>query len=289
MTPPVFVFQSVSKYGTANPIVARLALQSFEMLKSIDLTDKERETASKQLYDLHNRLLRCYDCIRNLHERNEETIEKTGQIFAARNRSIPFIIGLQDEVETFLTSAKQYLRDLVAPMNVIYRSNLKHDAAVFWDKAGKSSAAEKWAAANIGADVGLVKILRDDADWIGELIKRRNAMEHPGDRSGTLVIENYRFTGPTVAPPQWRRDVEGREGDRSPILQDLDTYLVNLLEFGEEIVAHGVKARPLHEHLELYQIPEERRDPKNPARFQVGLDAFLMERLRQADEASRET
>jgi hypothetical protein len=286
MKPPVFVFQSVSNHGTSNPIVARLALQSFEMMKWVDLTEKEREAANKQLFDLHGRLLRCFECVRTLRQRESETLEKTRQIAANQNRTIPFVIGLQDEVETFLTSAKQFLRDLVGPFNTIYRANLKNDAAVFWDKAGGASAAEKWATAHFGTDNSLALLLREDAFWIGELIKRRNAREHPGDLSGTLVIENYRFVGPAVSAPSWRRDTKLGDGERSPVLPDLERHLIALLEFGEELIAQAVKLRPAHNHLEVYEIPEDKRDQKNPARFRVSLDAILLKSLAEADATS---
>ncbi|MBY5775678.1 hypothetical protein [Rhizobium leguminosarum] len=196
---------------------------------------------------------------------------------------MPYLINMDDDVENFLTSAKQYLRDLVAPFNKIFRATLKEDASVFWDSKGvDNSDAAVWSARAYGDDHSLTKTLRGDAPWIAELIKRRNAMEHPGGRCGTLILENYRLAGPTFAMPSWRRDSAGTKGNSSLLLPDLDHYLIAMLELGEEIVAQGVKIRPVHEHLDVYEIPADKRDRSNPKRFKVGLDTFLSEKLAEA-------
>lgn len=277
--------QSISNHGTSNPIVARLGLQSIELLNWVDISDVERDDASSLIFELHKKLLRCHDCLEKLKENDRATVAGIRNIFGSGAMAIPYLINLQDEVENFLMVAKQYLRDIVAPINKIYRENLNEDSSIFWDKKGLASKAEAWAECKYGAGHRLTQMFRADATWIAELVKRRNAMEHPGGHSGSLILQNYRVVGPTIASPRWRRDVNGQHGQSSLILPDLELALTRLLEFGEEIVAQCVLTRPIHEHFTIYEIPPEKRSPDNPARFKVGPDAFLLERLAEAEGA----
>ncbi|MBY5327189.1 hypothetical protein [Rhizobium leguminosarum] len=285
MRKPVFIMQKISSHGTSNPIVARLGLQSIDLLKWVDISDRERDSASSLMFELHKKLLRCYDCLERLKENDRAAIDGTKNGFGNGAMAIPYLINLQDEVENFLTVAKQYLRDIVAPINKLYRANLNEDSSIFWDKGGLDSKAAAWAERNYGFEHRLTQMFLTDATWIAELVKRRNAMEHPGGKSGSLILQNYRVVGPTIASPGWRRDVNGQQGQSSLILPDLELALTRLLEFGEDIVAQCVLTRPIHEHFTIYETPPERRSPGNPARFKVGPDAFLLKSLAEAESA----
>ncbi len=57
-----FILKKVSDHGTSNPIVARLGVQTSDLIKFYPITDKQRE----DVFDIYHqkvrpRLLQCYE------------------------------------------------------------------------------------------------------------------------------------------------------------------------------------------------------------------------------------
>jgi len=74
----------------------------------------------------------------------------------------------------------------------------------------------------------------DESLWIRPLVRMRNAVEHPGGRSGTLHVEN--FTAEVVAStimvlePVWYLNND----EKSPIVRDMGVFTDNLLTLCEQ-------------------------------------------------------
>ncbi|AVA22787.1 hypothetical protein [Rhizobium sp. NXC24] len=269
---PTFVFQQVSNHGASHPVVARLTLQTFELLNAVHIEKETREAIMEVYMGLQTRLLHCYDLADRIFDERERTLNAFLLELRKGNTSVPFIIDLQVNAESFLLAAKQYLRDLVKPLNLLFGANLPIEASIFWDKTGAgNSQIVKWATAEFGKDHSITKMFSDDHDWIAELVKKRNAVEHPGGKNGTLIIENFKLKGGRVVAPSWYRD-GSKNPTPSDILSDILATRENMLTLGEDIVAHAVEQKGMSKALQIAEIPVEERDPKTPIRLQIVLN-----------------
>src|SRR3984893_4474676 len=80
--------------------------------------------------------------------------------------------------------------------------------------------------------------------WISDIIKLRNAVEHPGGHSGTLVIENFKMTPVGLTPPTWTR-VGNEPRPSTFVFHDLDAFQHNMLTFAEDILLFGIANHPI--------------------------------------------
>ncbi len=268
---PTFIFHKMSNHGASHPVVARLTMQTDDLLRAVDIGQKARDDIMQVYFGLQNRLLHCYDLADKIFEARKRTLNEYVEQLRQGNNSIPFVIDLQMNAESFLLASKPYIRDLVKAINLLFGAKLPVDAKVFWDKTGAgNSDIVKWATAEFGKDHPITKMFADDDGWIAEMIKKRNAVEHPEDKNGTLVIENYRFKNGRVLPPSWYRD-GSKNPNPSDIFADIATMRENMLTLGEDIVALALDHKGLSKVLRIVEIPVEKRDPKVPKRLQIGL------------------
>ena len=198
-----------------------------------------------------------------------------------RIRAVPHIIGLQKIAEGFLYDAKNYLRDLLAFFRILYDCKL-NEASAFADLRGKGeSEIVKWAASKFGNDHELTRLLRSEDAWCAELIRKRNAVEHPGEKSGSLTVENIRRSPDPdrYIPPTWIRT----GSEESSILKDMDTCLDNMLTLAEDLLAFAVLDKSKFKQIAIRQIPVEDRDPKCPVRLRVGLSPEFSAKIRTSN------
>lgn len=283
-----FDMQLISNHGSANPIVARLTLQTVELLKWVDIADADQHRLTGLIHQAHLRLLRCYDHAYRIKLGERDQLEQW-QVDALINpRKLPYIISLEAEVEGFLMTATQYLRDLVPVFNTLWGAALQPEARRFWKMRSPLSEAEKWSIQTLGSNHPLVPFLGRNEPWIAELIKRRNAVEHREDGRDRLIIDNFRPLGPTLTNPAWGRETPTRKAEMSPIVPGMEELLSLLLSFGEELFVIAVMAKPLWKHSVVREIPEEARNPICPIRFTMTLDEEMAKRLAEAGLAKSE-
>jgi hypothetical protein len=260
LTPTNIVRQHVSIYGTSHPVVARLLMQSRELLPWAGLPNEKQDVVYGIHYELKNRLLKCHESYTRLLAEKKRTLQ-TPQLD-------PYLIGLKNEAETFLYDSKNYFRDLLGIINVFFRTNFK-EARDFYDASGKGDGElTGWASRQFGPTDPFTEMLRTEQDWIGELIRKRNAVEHPGEYSGTLTIENFtprsdgRFT-----PPSWHRD------NLSPtdLLADIEVAMDNMLTLAEDILVACITKTTKWPIIKFVAIPEQDRKPDCPMRIIVQL------------------
>jgi hypothetical protein len=267
-----FEIRKISDVGTRNPIVARLAVQTIELIKFLNVTEEQRELV-KVLYleTLKSRLIRCErkkdDLVRKLIEANE-LIEREKHS-DARIKSVPHVIDLQGSVESFLYEAKNYLRDLLQLFAILYGSTLK-DGSDFTDLRGRGqSNLVEWATLTFGDQHHLTQLLVTEQEWTSKLVRSRNAVEHPGGKSGSLTIQNIRAhpTLPKFIPPTWQ--LTGHT--ESDIVTDMSVGVDNCLTLAEDLLVHAIIEKPIFKGIEFYQIPEDKRDATCPIRIRTTL------------------
>jgi hypothetical protein len=277
MNPPIhpkpFVVQKRSNHGTSNPIVARLSLQTNELLQFADLTKEAKEQVFRIYHDdMQRSLLRCYDALTHLRQAREATLQEVAAAVDQGARSVPFIIGLEDEVNTFLYEAKLYLRDALQVLNVFFGTTFVEASRLTrWNDKGKEKdgAVITWATKTFGPSDNFTLMLRSEERWVSDLIKFRNAVEHL-DGDSVMVLENYRATSYGHLDPSWRRD--GKDARPETLLfPDMEVFLENLLTFGEDLLVCSIQQRPISPHIGFALIPSEERLPECPVRVRAVL------------------
>ena len=126
--------------------------------------------------------------------------------------------------------AKNVMRDMTGLLRIIFGTTFS-DASDLWGKQRGMSDVAKLAERTLGPGSRLTRLFIDYDDWIGEVIRRRNALEHPGGRSGTLVIKNYLVSGNgRLQEPIWQFAGE----EPSNLIVDLMNFYDGLLVLAEE-------------------------------------------------------
>lgn len=276
-------------HGVSHPVVARLAVQTSELVGFSTLS-KEKRDAICELYmsDLQRRLLKCHDIFNRLQTATREaaaSAEKDQESATGRVVMLPAVVGLVDETESFLYEVKNYLRDLLHLFRILFDYPEEIEASKFYDpKDGGDSKLVKWASATFGDKDQLTILLRSEQGWIGQLIRKRNAIEHPGGRSGTLAIHNVRMRADRrFIAPSWSLDGE----PETDIYTEMSVAMENLLTIGEDLLAISLKKFFGELPVEFYEIPLEQRDALIPKRLKAGLRPELMHKLNEQIRADK--
>jgi len=259
----------------SHPVVARLGLQTHQIVRYSSLSKADQD-AVVQLYlaTLQPRLLKCEDIFERLQKLTGEAWEHARKQQRQAKGSIaflPVVIGLEGEAESFLYEVKNYLRDLLHLFRIVFGYKDVEASKLYDAKGNGDSAVVKWAAQQFGDADQLTRLLRTEQRWVGQMIRMRNAVEHPGGKSGTLIIQNVRPTPEGFIPPTWNLDGEP-EGD---ISTDMQTAMSNMLTIAEELFIICIEKNVMSPNVAFYEIPEKDRDQQTPLRFRVGLQPDL--------------
>jgi hypothetical protein len=272
------VFQQISNHGTSHPVVARLQVQIGELLKSTSLKEEERQAIFGASFEASMRLIQCWD-IRDKLSADCNKLETEFQPPEPNKApTIPSIVGLRHEAETFLYEAKNFLRDLTVVINTV--CGTEFDQAGQFSRLRNKDESEigRWAVIRFGEVDPISKFLRAHTNWLGQIVKMRNAVEHPGGRSGTLEIFNYEMA-PNIGiiRPAWRL----RDASPTSIVDDMSRVCDGLFGFAEELIVLLIEKFLPEGLFEIHQIPEEQINPQCPLRFRVGLSEQMIEKFAQ--------
>jgi len=233
---PLFEVKKALDHGVTNPIVARLTLQILDILEKTTLSQEKRdEIGGVFMNSLVRKLLRCWEIEQRLRDDWEKSVanfKPPGPGAAAVE--VPQISRLREDCEEFLYSAKNFLRDLV----VVYSSlhGTKYKEASDWTPVGKrTDSVMTHAQDKYGATHPNAKYFAQLPACVSPFIEMRNAVEHPGERSGTLITDNIALKdGRELVPPRWRREKNGVIAyGPVPIIDDMSVALKNLLILAE--------------------------------------------------------
>ncbi|MGZ8096704.1 MAG: hypothetical protein ACXWUD_10745 [Methylosarcina sp.] len=264
-----FILKQVSDVGSGNPIVARLSLQFRSILDfySFDYITKE-SIQSVLCNDIQKRLIACDRLAKEVIDEIEKVLNElieNGLKTQSGRRVIesPYIINLEERIESYLYNAKSCLRDSLKIYNIVFNTNFteaRYDKAI------------EWAEREFGNDDAIAKFLKANHElWIRKLVKMRNAIEHPGCHSGLLHIKNFDFVttdgGTVIQEPIWYLN------DDSPttIRSNIHVFVKNILELTEAIVLSVLDKQEKSSMLHILEIPENQRREEAPIRFRMGL------------------
>lgn len=267
----VFQIKKVSDHGTANPIVARLSLQTSGLVQFCSV---EKDIKEKVLELYHDRIQpRVLTCDEISQEITSETlaianklsekgfdIQSQGRVIA-----VPYLTKLEPRVEQYLYSYKSALRELSKIFNYFFETNFNEAR---FDKI------LKWSIDYFGEDNELSRLLKEDQGlWIKKVIAMRNAVEHPGGYSGYLHIHNFELLPknhpeyPKVIEPTWHLNDEPAVSIAKDLLTDTD----NLLTFCEDMLVVCMVNKGIPNMLRIAEIPESERNKSEPIRLRMVL------------------
>jgi len=220
------------------------------------------------VYDgMKNRLLKCHEAQGRLSAALNETLAANHLNPDGTLKSRPHLIGLENEVETILYEQKNFLRDLLHVVNIFFDAEFDEASAFYDAKSGGDGKLTKWAKETFGGDDPFSEMLEYEQVWIGEVIRKRNAVEHPGGKSGTLHIVNFEQApdGRFIMPVWYRDDMQP-----TGIFPDLEVLLDNLLTLAEDVLVSCIVHKGKHGNMIAFgEIPEQERDKECPKRIRV--------------------
>jgi hypothetical protein len=107
-----FVISKISDHGTNHPVVARLHLQTFDLLEASTLSPELQDEVKRIYFEAGRRLLRCFDTWDELKRKQNELEAEARPSGNPQITHIPHLVGLAPTAEMFLYEAKNFLRDI---------------------------------------------------------------------------------------------------------------------------------------------------------------------------------
>jgi hypothetical protein len=271
-----FEFKTVLEHGTTNPFVARLSWQILEILNHCNAS-KDMQDRVRDLYmnSLLKKLMRCWEIEERFKEELAAAVSKYKPPPAV-NASVlvPQIARLEEECHDFLYGAKNFVRDVLQVVNHLYGTDFKEASEFYRAKKKGSQSLVEFAERTFGADDGKTKFLKDAVPSIEELISMRNAVEHPDDLSGKLIIKNITLAADkTMDEPTWHRERNGKAVyEPSSIRAGMEACIRNLLNLGEGVfVSWAADHLKVPNMMRIALIPEDQRNQQCPIKWTVTL------------------
>lgn len=269
-----YVVVKTSNHGTNNPIVARLSVQSQQLMEPFSLPDGKKKKIWAVLHDkVQQQLLSCYDIWIQVASRESEIVakvEENGIQTQSNGRvaTIDQIENLYHLSSSFLYSAKSTLRDIKLMICEFYET----DPDIKNVEEKNFGYLEKWAKKRFGKADEFTKLISEDFRlWIDEIYSKRNAVEHPGGHSGHLEIFNFTAVQEPETKkwkgvfPQWRRN----QDQPSSITKDMQVSIENLLNFAEDVLVACLRKAGSMIPVVFHEILDVSRDLECPIRLRV--------------------
>lgn len=262
-----WVITEHSDVGSAHPVVARILLQSEDILKS---TLFEREVAKEAilsiLHDTKEQILVCEKIYIDLSGEMfqiEKPIQENGVEMDDRMRSInpfPKITNLDEICSRYLFSAKRVIHNCARMVNLFYGTGI--DLPRF-DKI------KNWALRNIGEDSHLYHLASSQEKEIVHILDLRNYLEHPTKDKKTEIKNYALLPNMSINCPQWFVTGENPEY----ILDGMDRMNRFIFLFSESLFLHSALENASKNYpFVIYQEVEEKVDEKCPILFRMSLD-----------------
>ena len=165
---------------------------------------RDKVGESYTLYSMQKKLIRCWE----IKERLLDGLRAATTAYnlpggERRVINLPQIAQLEEECHNFLYEAKNYIRDLLNAVNILYGTDFKEAREFSRERKGRQSLID-FAVKTFGEQDRRTKFLQKTTSTVEYFIDFRNAVEHPGGYSGVLRIENISLDPDgTIAEPTW--------------------------------------------------------------------------------------
>lgn len=248
--------------GSSTPAIARTFLQGAKILDYFAVSDDTKEKCKERLWSLQEQLVRCVKERDALQCDIGEAVKTTPPRMEEGVVHIPGVPALQSRCEGFLQSAKMAVRDSARIAEPFYAETFDHRFHKF----------RAWAEVTLGADAHLTKCIAHWEPFAKRVVDWRNAVDHPSE-TPLLKLEttNFRLVernrSLVLDPPSW--NLAGQEP--KAVVPSMSQIIDACIRMQEDILGqlfYSFRGSPL---IEIFEIPENERDPACPFRLIVGL------------------
>ncbi len=264
----MFRIQKVSNYGTATPAVARTFGQGCDLLRWFQCEPEKIEQAKEVLLELQKQAIRCTEQRDRISEEYEIAIAEAQALQekqppGSKAVVMPGVGDLQARSESFLQGAKLAIAACGNLVEPFYQQKFGHNFKGF----------STWTAEKFGQNSTFHEVVSSWEPFVKMVVDMRNAVDHPKDTpGGKLVIENFDLIPGTKSPVQFRPPQWHLSGqDPMPLLDSMNQAVESIIVIGEMVLIRLFYEFKPRFPLEVREIPEERRDPRNVKRFEVAL------------------
>ncbi|MGJ4941408.1 hypothetical protein ACQR1W_12615 [Bradyrhizobium sp. HKCCYLS1011] len=274
----LFEITKQSERGTPDSIVARLTVQPIEILNHTNLSAVDQaKFVQLSVSELLPRLQRCSEIEQRLRK---EAGERRSQFKPPRRGDvsveIPQIPNLKAECENFLYEAKNYLRDLLKLVNLLWGTQYEDASEWVQGKKGRPSVqdfiVDKFGEGHVNA-----RFIRQYKACVEPFVLMRNAVEHP--KPTELVIKNFTREGTELREATWGIERDGKpEYGPLPIVEDMACGVRNLLVLAEDMLVMAAQANLAAPGLVAVQaIPEQDRKAECPVKYRIRPTAAVLQ------------
>lgn len=246
----------IKKYSSIDkkhPILSRCCLQIIGLTHNTTLSAEIKNSITEFCFTT---VLKQLETIWETTEKiNDEYYNKISQFTTNSNNYFPYLDDLQKDIEIILYATKKILRDLSS--NIISPLFPK-----FKNMEGGSFSSLKTGESEYS--IFIRKEFNDKSKeyknsiqysmYLSEIIAKRNAIEHPGGKSGTLSVFQpeiqHNLNNSTITRLYWARN-----GVKTDLLIDLYDICLNLLFFIEYILINIIIKPNLLPSKKLIIIP----------------------------------
>jgi hypothetical protein len=288
----LFQHAKQSEHGPRNPIVARLMVQSLEILRQCDIAKEKREKIENiYINSLSKKLLRCWEIEERLRAESDKALASyKPPTRGAVSVECPQVSRLEEECHTFLHEARNFLNDLLQVFNLLHGTNFDEVGDWVHAKKGKQAVTD-FASAKFGENHMNTRFFRQMPTCIAPYVYMRNAVDHPKRFSGELKVENLKFDAVgKLADPVWSRVKDGdTEYGPLTIVRDMHVGVQNILILAEDVLIMWALDHLSTSGLtEITSVPESRRDPNCPTKYRIIPSAAVLSDIARREAAKGE-
>lgn len=261
-----FTASPIDDVGTANPIIARVLLQSLEILKSASFDGTvNKEAVTIHLHSCKESLIASEKAAKRVASHVTNIIEEVNQKGISsdgRGRTLnpfPQVPDLESDCGNFLIHANRTIK-LISELPRFFLSVEKVDSN--FDYLGKRLIAI------IGEDAPLTQFVLSTAPSVRHLVDLRNYHEHPQEKK--TMIKNFTLMPDLkIRVPMWYvSDQEPR-----PISADMLAAIEFLMQSTEAMFLHLTMLKISDKFpFIIVEVPEKEIDPQNPIKYRLSLD-----------------
>ncbi len=261
----------VSDVGSSNPIIARVLLQSYEILHAASFTSNvDKVAVTIHLHSCKEALVAAeLAAKRVIHQIDEITdmIKKNGISKDNLGRGLnpfPQVQNLEMDCGTFLIHTNRAVKAICEFPQFFLSldrldSNFEHLA--------------KRLEASLGSDSLLTNYVKLNISDITYLIDLRNFHEHP-KKARSTIIDNFRLMPDlTIRSPHWYLS----DGEPHAIREEMIVYTEYLTQVAESMLIHLVMLS-VNKNLPYFivTIADDKIDDIKPIRYKLSLDVHRM-------------
>lgn len=275
------------KVGTSDPAVSRTIIQSKSILDSVMLDDRiNKEELIDHVWDCTTLLINCSQALRKVYSEVMELMPLCDELITKAKAkgtipSLPQVEALEEQIVTYLGSAKRFLEKTHAMLCVFYGSP---------DSEANFQAYRDWIKKNEPEGSNMFKYLDSYKESIKEIAWSRNALEINHSKEGFRVdLYNFRIQpGNRFSAPSLSYDFTEKGGgklDDSVDLIEFFTFHTNqMLSLFEVVFLEGVSSCwNKNFNFGIYRIPDSQISKECPILYRVSFNPNLKKKDTEQD------